>query len=337
MVTVFYAGWEFLAMTAAFLGVIGAALLFMLARLFNLPQLEQGAKAELIFAVSTIFIVSAVVAFVDFFEPQVVTMMKEVYGAYYYPNQRFVFPPGQDTMVDISKLYMAPVVTCAKQALDYIYIFSIPVEAISSVYMEIFMSEHAGGFGAKPISERLKNLTDVLTFYVFAYYVLVHVLNFIKFYWTLFFTIGVLCRAFPFTRGAGAYLMAISLGFYFVFPGTYILVGSVATSLVKSDFYDAPHNACSSPDIPKLTAASNCGMAADPSQISDMVLLFKANKDKMDNFFDIFAPSVLRHITNVVCFIPLIALTLTLTFILSATSLFGGTIPEVGRGLVKLI
>ena len=82
------------------------------------------------------------------------------------------------------------------------------VGAMTSVYMEIFMSEHASGFGLKWIEERIMNTTASLTFYMYVFYLIGHLFDFIKYYAGFFFSIGVALRAFPPTRGAGAYVMA---------------------------------------------------------------------------------------------------------------------------------
>lgn len=334
-----FPGWEVLAGAAAFLGVLGALLLFMLSRMFNLPQLEQAAKSELIFAASTIVLVSSVMLLIKTGTPLVMDIGLKMYGATFGLDPQQIstlhLQAPNDTLIDLTKLYLSPVVSCGEVMLRTLYVISIPVEAIASVYMEIFMSEHASGFGIKIVSERIKNTTEILTFYVFIYYLIVHILTFIKYYWSFFFTIGIVCRAFPLTRGAGAYIMAISLGLYFIFPFSYILVGSVISSFVKSDYYDASNMVCLAPDIP--TDIKSCTKKGDFAEVADASVWLEAHKEEMASFWEMFTPSILRHITSVICFIPFITLMITLSFILSSTSLFGGTIPEVGRGLVKLI
>ena len=42
-------------------------------------------------------------------------------------------------------------------------------------------------------------------------------------------------------------------------------------------------------------------------------------------------------LVSAICVFPIIALVILLTFVLNTTNLFGGNIPEIGRGLVKLI
>jgi hypothetical protein len=333
-----YLGWEALALTAAFIGVIGALLLYMLSRIFNLPQLEQQAKTELIFAASTVLMVASVVLLIDEGEPAIVDIAKKMYAATFgleLTDEDMLQLPESYTLIDITKLYMDPVVNCGKAMLKGLYGISIPVEAMASVYMEIFMSEHASGFGLKFISERIKNMTELITFYVFAYYLITHILNFIKHYWSLFFTIGVVCRAFPLTRGAGAYLMAISLGLYFVFPFAYILSGSVISMFVKSDYYDAQNRVCLVPAVVEGTTL--CQVGADFTTVLDAKRELDARADELVTFWEVATPSILRHLTAVICVLPFVTMIITLSFILSSTNLFGGMVPEIGRGLIKLI
>jgi hypothetical protein len=46
---------------------------------------------------------------------------------------------------------------------------------------------------------------------------------------------------------------------------------------------------------------------------------------------------IIKHITSAICLFPFMAAIILMTFVLNGTTLLGGKIPEVGRGLVKLI
>ncbi len=346
-------GWEVLAMTAAFIGVIGALILYMLSRAFNLPQLEQTAKSELIFAASTVFLVVAIVLLINYSEPLLSRVGVAMYAASFGITNETVIAQmttspslsGTDpaaaqsyTLIDITKLYMDPVITCGRGMLKTLYLMSIPIESASTVFMEIFMSEHASGFGLKWMSERIKNTTEILTFYTFIYYFIVHILYFVKEYWALFLTIGIVCRSFPLTRGAGAYIMAISLGLYFVFPFSYILVGSVISAFTKSEYYNAETPIASLCLNPKMLGKIElCGQKASFSDVVEAQMQIDANKENIYDFFELMTPKILLHFTAVICLIPVIVMMLTLSFVLSGTSLFGGAIPEVGRGLMRFL
>src|SRR4030095_2980728 len=196
------------------------------------------------------------------------------------------------------------------------------------------MSEHASGFGVKWIAERISNATQQTTLFMYMYYLLVNILNFIKFYAGFFFSIGVAMRAFPPTRGAGAYLMALSFGLYFVFPLSYILIATFALPHAQSNIVTftattagGPGYACSLPDVPDMRMYA-CG-AADVGRVLEWRDLILSNQDDLSTMLSVRIADYRLQL--------LIGMVLLLTFVLNATNLFGGNIPEVGRGLVKLI
>jgi hypothetical protein len=206
--------------------------------------------------------------------------------------------------------------------------------------MEIFMSEHASGFGVKWMSERGMNATQSLAFYMYIFYLLVHIFNFIKYYAGFFFSIGVVLRSFPPTRGTGAYMMALSVGLYFVFPLIYILIASTAGPHIQStiasfqvDNAGGYEYFCAVPDVSDISIMG-CGAADRPMWMVEQV---KANAGELSSMLTIHVDSFVRHMTFAICLFPMIAFVALLTFVLNTTNLFGGNIPEIGRGLVKLI
>jgi hypothetical protein len=367
--TAVYTDWETIAITAAAISVVASAMLIIFSRMLALRNLEQTAKMEFVYAVSTVFIVLMVLGLIEVGEPLLGMIAKQLYLAgfgcdpytpialeYYVdpslPQPELTAPENLipvTTLIDYMKLYMQPPVKCAQEALDYLYIASIPVESIASVYIEVYMSEPATGFGIKAIAERIKNTTQILSFYVYFYYVLVHSFNFIKYYAGFFFSVGVALRAFPPTRGAGAYLMAASLGFYFIFPTAYIMVSTVALPHGEIDIL--PPGGCDEAmfnrDLPY-----RCSIPAEPPHIHDPCgstrfsnvwksrEVVKEAKEELMTFLDYQKGGVgklLIHLITAVCLAPLISLVLVMTFVLNSTNLLGGNIPEIGRGLVKLI
>jgi hypothetical protein len=250
--------------------------------------------------------------------------------------------PEQNTLIDWMKLYMATPTKCVQRFMDIIYALEVPIGAMTSVYMEIFMSEHAGGFGVKWIEERIMNATASFSFYMYAFYLMVHALNFVKYYAGFFFSIGVATRAFPPTRGMGAYLMAISFGLYFVFPLSYILIATLGLPHAQSQLLSfnatasgGPGYACSLPEVPDLTMYQ-CG-AADVGRVFEMRDQILANREELGTMLTLRLPDFERNLVHSICIFPMIAFVVLLTFVLNSTNLFGGNIPEIGRGLVKLI
>lgn len=348
----FYADWNTVAFLVAGISVFGSAMLIIVSRLFNLKNLEQTAKAEFVFAASTVFIVLMTIGILGAGEFLMVKVIRYVYLASFNIPYGSDFVPivpetglPADTLIDYMKLYMAPPVNCAKDALYLLYFLSIPVESIASVYIEVFMSEPASGFGIKAIAERLKNATQMVSFYVWIYYVIVHAMNFIKHYAGFFFSVGVALRAFPPTRGAGAYLMAAAIGFYFVLPFAYILVAGLAMPHMQSDLvgFDevggSPQYFCQLPEVPVDVTGLECG-AGNIAKAYEAKNILNAYRGDLITFFD---PEIglihvlFKNLIASICLGPLVAMILVMTFILNTTNLFGGNIPEIGRGLVKLI
>jgi hypothetical protein len=344
--------WEAIAIAASAFSVFGAAILIMLSRLFELRNLEQIAKAEFVFAASSILIVLMSISIFDVIEPALTnSLAKELYlfsvnappGALPPDLPGTGMPP--QTMLDYVKLYMASPMLCVKDFMFILYLISIPVEAMASLFMEIFMSEHASGFGFKWISERITNTTQLLTFYTYIYYLLVHMIDFIEYYAGFFFSVGVILRAFPPTRGAGGYVMALTIGLYFIFPLTYIISSAVAMPHAQSNMMQVTDHGssdfdgfytCALPQVPGSLRFSGCGMES-ASSVMRIRSILDVNYSLITDLLTVHITEITRHLISAICIFPMIAFVVLLTFVLNTSNLFGGNIPEIGRGLVRLI
>jgi hypothetical protein len=353
--TSFYADWKTISIAIAALSIIASAILIMLSRLFSLRNLEQVAKTEFVFAVSTVVIVMMIVTLISVAEPQLGGNRGSLARCMYLMSGNPPIPctsmavlsdPSDpknklETLIDWMKLYMATPTNCVQKFMNVLYALEVPIAAMTSVYMEIFMSEHASGFGFKWIEERLMNTASSLTFYMYAFFILVHTLNFIKYYAGFFFSVGVALRAFPPTRGAGAYVMALSFGLYFIFPLAYITVATLFLPHVSSNILEQSQvsgsiqYACALPEAPDISMM-NCG-GATVARALELPDIIRASEDTLNDMLTVGIDGFTRHLVYAICIFPMIAFTILLTFVLNATGLFGGNIPEIGRGLVKLI
>lgn len=343
-----YADWQTISILAAALSVIVSTTLIMLSRLFGLRNLEQVAKTEFVYAVSTVLIVIMAVGVISLAEPRLGGGSNSLASCLYLASfgvdcSQYAVQFPQQTLIDWMKLYMEAPTLCVDKFLRFLNALAIPVDAMASLYMEIFMSEHASGFGLKWISERIVNTTNSLAFYMYAFFFLTHILNFVKYYAGFFFSIGVALRAFPPTRGAGAYLMAISFGLYFVFPLAYIIIATLSLPHVQSNLLEPVTSqqgsfeyTCALPAQEPKVDAFACG-GADMGRMSELGNFLKANEALLTDMLTIHIDSLGRHLVYSICVFPLIAFTILFTFVLNTTTLFGGNIPEVGRGLIKLI
>jgi hypothetical protein len=345
-----YNDWTTISLAAAALSILGSALLIMLSRLFGLRNLEQIGKTEFVYAASTVLIVMMVLGIVELGESYLATqngIVNSMYAsAFGCTNLPTSFTSSQPTLIDWMKLYMQTPTTCVQSFMNVLYAVSVPVEACSSVYMEIFMSEHASGFACKPIAERITNAVQSLSFYLYAFFLIGHVLTFVKYYGGFFFSIGVALRAFPPTRGMGAYMMAISFGLYFVLPFTYILVAATAMPQVQSGLLGGTCDALYSGNILSCTAPAvldpsdyQC-QGASATSAFDVPGQLQSMSSVISNLLTGPNPQVFRlgqTLVTSMCILPIVSFVILMTFVLNTTNLFGGNIPEIGRGLVRLI
>lgn len=348
------ASWRVISIGAAAISVLGAIMLIMLSRLFGMRNLEQVAKTEFIYAISTVLIVVMVAGIISTAERQLSYPSNSLAKCLYLYNfgvpcdsteaadANFFPHDTRVTLIDWMKLYMDAPAKCIGGMMKVLYAMAVPVDAMASLYMEIFMSEHASGFGVKWLSERIMNAATSFTFYTYINYLLGYVFDFVKYYSGFFFSIGVALRAFPPTRGAGAYLMAMSFGLYFVFPLSYMLVATFGLPYAQSnivtfkpDEYGNPAYACSLPEIPDISGLG-CG-ATELGRVMELPNVLRANAATLSSIFGTQLDSFGKHLIHSICVFPLIAFVILLTFVLNTTNLFGGNIPEIGRGLVKLI
>ncbi len=347
-----FQGWEELAGLAALVSVFGSVLLLMFSKVFDFKQWQQTAKTEFVYAASTVFLVLVIIGFIDgggsdFLASTASDMFRTSYGM---QTSGVIFSQGgqQATLIDITKLYMEPVISCSQGIIKFLYPVSIVFEPLASVYMEIFMSEHASGFGFKLITERVNNAVQFMQFFVFVYYLIVHILNFINHYALYFVAIGVILRAFPPTRGAVAHVMALSLGLYLVFPMMYIVAASLTMPYVTPSSLDQKNidlkyiegkGFISNVEciLPKLGDDLQFCSLASQSRVFENRAWARLHKNTILTFFDSNLTPVIEHMLVVLCFLPFIAMIIVLTFVLSTTNILGGNIPEIGRGLVKLL
>ncbi|MBI5224047.1 hypothetical protein HY990_06535 [Candidatus Micrarchaeota archaeon] len=355
-----YHDWVFISLGAAILSVVLTMFMIMIARLFNMPNFEQSAKEELTYAASTVLIVSLIAGgIVNYGESLIANPDTGLARCLYLTSfgdpavscssgYRILSSTDHEaptTLIDWMKLYLETPTNCVQSFMNFLYYLSIPVETAASVFMEIFMSEQASGVAFKIIAERIQTVAASLSFYMYVNYLMVHTLNFVKSYAGFFFSVGVALRAFPPTRGAGAYIMALTFGLYFVFPFSYILVATVSLPHTQAQMIQVDPSVSQSGGnfhlLCKLPANGNLNayQCESPSILTtfSMINRVRSSWDTLNDMMTFRINDLAKHLVSAICIFPLIAFILLMTFVLNATSLLGGKIPEVGRGLIKLI
>lgn len=153
----FYTDWKTISIAVAVLSIVASVMLIMLSRLFSLRNLEQVAKTEFVYAISTVVIVIMVITLIGVVEDQL-NAPGGVANCLYLtsfgqsctsttqiqdPNAPAGTLMKTDTLIDWMNLYMSSPAYCVPQFMRLLYTLEIPVGAMTSVYMEIFMSEQA--------------------------------------------------------------------------------------------------------------------------------------------------------------------------------------------------
>jgi len=316
--------WGPAVVLAALLPAFIAALLIMISRFLDAKHLEQAAKTELIYAGSTIFLAFSLIIIISLMQAAFLEAGNKIV------TKMTGTPIAANNLMDLVKAYMYPRMDCMRNMLGVLYHMAIVFEMTSTTYIEVFMSEVSSGFIYKLFTERINNTTSAITFYMYIYYLVVHLLNFLKYTaLSLFLPAGILLRAFPPTRGAGAYIIAFALGVYFIFPVSYLMMNFLP--------YDYTGKTCITiPDTMLEGMPASAGLS-DQEKAKEAESWAKRNTNSAQNMLDQMQLGILKQLTVNLCLTPLMALVITLSFVLASTSLFGGNIPEVGRGLVKLI
>jgi hypothetical protein len=318
----FWEGWEWVCILISLISVLGTAIVIMAAKLFSLKELEQSAKAELTFAISTVLLVLFLVLAVNFADSLAAGFAKE--------SSRIIF--GREMHAknfwEVSKLYMNNIYECYLLSEKILVAVDAPVFTIAKLNFSALMFDPVSAYTFGMMHDFIANILGLLYYFKWGYKLMIKTVDFFFYIgFPILFPTGVALRAFPPTRGTGAYLMAFSIGIYFIFPVAYLL----AVGVMQSPFF-CP--AFSLRFVPLLL---------DQCEIEDQNifgLVFSwvmGNLEFINVFFKEFIPGILRELCLNLCIFPFVALMITFSFVNSGSSLFGANIPEVGRGLVKLI
>ncbi|MEW5996198.1 MAG: hypothetical protein AB1657_01230 [Candidatus Micrarchaeota archaeon] len=325
--------WMQVSLVVVLLSFSLSAVMIMLSRLFQNKNLEQWAKAEMIFAFSTFLLVVFFYGLFSFGQGLLLNAMKQILIANYAQQGMPLtmddfdraFPLGENqAILGLSELYMNKTYSCLRDIGRVTYALASPLFFAESFSKDAFMTDTGTGWGLKPFTQTAMNIINYVVFTAFLFLVFLHILKFISaFALPVFFPAGILLRAFPPTRGAGAYVLAFVAGFYFVFPAAYLL----AVNLSMNPFY------CGVPEPPAAPGMCNINSPGQPEKV--FLWANKVQQEAMSDFEQL-RNAVAGVMVNLLC-LPFIAMVITMSFILSSTNLFGANLPEVGRGFVKLI
>lgn len=223
--------WYMLSFLATFVVMLLYSLFYAVAHAFNLENTKRNAKSEVLQAIATLLILMVLVTFIDEVDKFTIT---EFLG-----KNSFVMCGGDKLKTeDITHTY--EIVGCRLEE---------HAKALATLQDNILIRD---------VSDTLKAYMALLSTMVYAIGIQVLNLGWIKSWYdyvelarlllvfstpalvavntliilvnyisanmlTIFLPVGLILRAFHFTRGIGAFFMAIGIGFYFIFPVLFVL------------------------------------------------------------------------------------------------------------------
>ncbi|MEM4554389.1 MAG: hypothetical protein QXT25_00880 [Candidatus Anstonellaceae archaeon] len=138
----------------------------------------------------------------------------------------------------------------------------------------------------------------------------------------VFLPLGLLLRILPLTRGIGGLLIAIAVGFYFVWPTFFVLTDPTFIKANDKKFDDKLAGMCFS-GFRGVAVILNTALQIGAERDENALAMAQGKE-------------LLYQITITSIFYPFVALAITLIFIRSATPLLGGDLGELMRAIARL-
>ncbi|MEM2974028.1 MAG: hypothetical protein QW112_00145 [Candidatus Micrarchaeia archaeon] len=304
-------------------------IIYALGYVLNMESLKRLGKAELLQAIASALLVALLFGFTSS-SVRIVELLQ---------NQTEAAVTGIGMGVQEGRIaggpyaivypYLDRLIECSANKVDNYYKDSMALEmagnigisttvfgtriALSSIWAPTYMG---------PINER-EYMASEYTWLTIVLYLQRSLLLFVETsMFTIFLPVGIILRAFPPTRGAGAVLVAVAIGFYIVYPAVYSLfvLATYKGGIPGCDlslYIDVKEIIKSCPLSP-TAATETLSSALVPSDIS----VLKAGA------------SELRYYTYIYF---MAALGSTLIFIRSVAGILGADIGEIGRSMIRLI
>ena len=324
--------WTTFAFTAVLIHFFLLAILYMVSKAFSIQDLYKWTKSEFAQALASAILIGLLFTLVG----------GESYGVQFLQNQAElaagnILMPGAAGATNIevradpfvaSYAYLRNMAECVKTKYMDEYKHNRKIERALSLSIHLMIA----GF-VIPID------FQILMFSLYQQMILSHYLannytwlalaiyfqiSFLKWIETSMFTvylpIGLVLRIFPWTRGAGAALIAFAIGLYIVYPLMFVIVIANSGS--------APEG-CQA--VPVSVEKNLC--SSDPSSFIDLIAAAKAEASL--NSGTLGGPASSMIVFGY--FYPMAILVVVFAFVRSLAPFLGADIAEMGRGLFKLI
>lgn len=346
--------WFNVSMIVSTMVLSAIGIIYAIAHALDIKNLKQMAKAELLQASASLLLVLLLFGIIGI-EDSLIALAEKQTGlltASLDPQKLVGMSPEQFkkavyeegkiitvSPINVASAFLFKLIDCTKNKYIDTYKLSKSPEfwanlqlglTIGAVVEEIAFPAEWAWFVptiAKQV-QSLEYLAEELTWTSILLYMQLNLLRFIETSaFTLFLPIGIILRAFPPSRGAGAVLIAISIGLYIVFPFVYTIlyVGappsfSGCNIEVGPEIAEEPLAGC--PLGASAVAASQAKAAATSA-------LGAGNIPKIQ--------TTLNQITYVSFLYMMVAFGATFIFVRSVSGILGADISEIGRSMFKML
>jgi len=322
--------WIVLTIIFAFLSLGGISALYMMARAFKLGGLERWCKSEYLEIFITALIILGIIAFIEGM------LLLGGFIAESIKTQTLITDPSailaalsaglNPTNIAVKEIYN--IMAVAKEIYNSVFILNFIVAFVKE-FVLVGIELNPLGPLAGPVMGIFEWTINTLGFFTIYMYFFAEIIKYGDYLAVLLLPSGIVLRAFPITRGAGAMFIAIALGLALVLPVSYLMVAYVAGSTSQNlepyvfegteEYNQMLENICIN-DFGSMVMVKEMAMSIDYSSV---IKTFTEG-----GFFAL----MMRMFIS-----PLIALIITYTFIRSFATMLGADLAEIGRGLIKMI
>jgi len=322
------ASWMAIAILAIMIQLFIVALAFMLSKFFELPDLRRWVKSELAQVLASVILVFFLFTIIG----------AESYGVGFLQNQTeliggSIILPGASAVgarvnpFDVSYVYLRSMLKCTREKFKQQFhpwierlLSSNLVLIVVPLKVPIPFRYFSYPLWAQMVVAHYK--ANSLTWLAMALYFQYNFLQWIETsMFTVYLPIGILLRIFPYTRGAGALMIALAIGLYLIYPLMFIVL--LASS-------GSPPSGC---EVPPVTVSVKL-CANDPSAVTTLIRAAQAEYGSGTS------SSLGGDTASMIVygfFYPIMALVVTFAFVRSLASILGADISEVGRSIFKIL
>ncbi len=337
---------ESLALLGASISIFAGALLYLFSKLLNIPQLRNYAIMYILEAFLTVVLAFGLFILLGEFEK-----FATIISAKFYQSAGIAVAP------NVSLTEMAIGFLSQRAANCYLLTYG-QMMVLYGLGQSVIGKMHVGGmlaYGPSThfVTSSIEFLLDFLFYALLMSYFLIKFIAFFSAYGPFLIALGIVIRAFEPAKSLGAYLIAVGIGFGYIFP----LSLNIGEAIFYNDAWCRQLVNITNDPVYQANLKTMMGntFEVDPQVNKDTSSLWLWFKKMQTGFINLMSfgyyimvtmasiidpenlTTLIYNITATTFFGPLVAFVITLSFVNIFTTALGGRISEIGRGFLKLV